>query len=150
MKKGLVKSLATFFGIGYLPLMAGTWASLAALPLAWFFHETLLWQVLVFSLIGLAICKPAEEAFQKKDPGAFVLDEVAGMQLSLLALPKNGYIFSAAFILFRLFDIWKPGPIGRIQASKNPMSIMWDDILAGLFANILLQASVRLFPVLSA
>ncbi len=142
MKKG-IKILATFFGLGYLPLVPGTWASLAALTLAWFFHETLIWQVVGFSLIGLLICKPAEDAFGSKDPGAFVLDEVAGMALSLLWLPKNLVLFVIAFILFRALDILKPGPIGKIQASRTPMSIMWDDLLAGVFVNVFLQIIVR-------
>ena len=123
--------------------MPGTWASLAALPSAWFFHDALIWQTLFLSLIGLAICKPAEEAFQAKDPGAFVLDEVAGMMVSLVWLPRNWMIFSAAFLLFRILDVLKPGPIRKIQNSKTPTSIMWDDLLAGAFVNIFLQIIVR-------
>ncbi len=141
---GGVKILATFFGVGYLPLMPGTWASLAALPLAWFFHEILVWQVVGLSLVGLLICKPAEDAFGTKDPGAFVLDEVAGMMVSILLLPKELWILGAGFILFRVLDVWKPGPIGWIQNTKTPTSIMWDDLAAGAVVNVLLQIVVRL------
>ena len=141
--KRVVKLFATFFYIGYLPLMPGTWASLAVLPLAWFFHDALIWQILLSSFVGLAICKPAEQVFQTKDPGAFVLDEVAGMMVSLVWLPRNWMIFSAAFTLFRILDVLKPGPIRNIQNSKAPTSIMWDDLLAGVFVNIFLQIIVR-------
>ena len=142
--KGVVRLLASFYYVGYLPWAPGTWGSLAALPIAWFFHENLVWLVVIFSLTGFLICQPAEEVFNAKDPRHFVLDEVAGMTLAVLWLPKNLILYLVGFILFRALDVWKPGPIGWIQDSKTPSSIMWDDLLAGLFVNIFLQIASRL------
>ena len=61
------------------------------------------------------------------------------MLLSVLWLPKSLPFYAAAFFLFRLFDIWKPWPIRWIQASPHATSIMWDDLLAGVFANIFIH-----------
>ncbi|OIO37998.1 MAG: hypothetical protein AUJ71_04040 [Candidatus Omnitrophica bacterium CG1_02_49_16] len=146
--KRSVKFLASFSYAGYLPWAPGTWGSLVALLIAWFFNEYLLWSIVIFSFIGLSICRPAEEAFNAKDPHRFVLDEVVGMMASVLFLPKRYLVFLAAFILFRVLDVLKPGPIGRIQASRTPSSIMWDDLSAGALVNILLQVSLRLIPCL--
>ena len=85
------------------------------------------------------ICKRAEEVFNAKDPGCFVLDEVVGMMVSVLWLPKNLLLYVAGFILFRVLDVWKPGPIGWIQNTKTPHSIMWDDLAAGAVVNVVLQ-----------
>ena len=142
--KGWVKLLATFFYVGYLPIAPGTWATLAGLPIAWFFNENLGWLTVIFSLVGLVICKPAKEVFNAKDPGCFVLDEVAGMMVSVLWLPKNLALYGMAFILFRLLDISKPGLIRKIQNCKASTSIMWDDLLAGAVVNVVLQVFVRL------
>jgi phosphatidylglycerophosphatase A len=139
-----VKGAASFFYIGYLPWMPGTWGTIAALPIAWFLNENLVWIALGLSLVGLLICKPAEKAFNAKDPSRFVLDEVAGMALAVLWLPKTIFIYAIGFILFRILDIWKPGPIRWIQDSKTPTSIMWDDLLAGAAVNIILQIVVRI------
>ena len=139
-----VKLLASFFYVGYLPWAPGTWGSLTALPMAWFLNENLVWIVLSLAAVGLLICKPAEKAFGVKDPSRFVLDEVAGMAISVLWLPKTIFVYVVAFILFRVLDIWKPGPIGWIQNSKTPSSIMWDDLLAGAVVNIVLQVVVGL------
>ena len=134
-----VKVLATFFYVGYLPIAPGTWASLVGLSIAWFFNESLFWLAVIFSLIGFVICKRAEEVFNAKDPGCFVLDEVVGMMVSVLWLPKNLLLYVAGFILFRVLDVWKPGPIGWIQNTKTPHSIMWDDLAAGAVVNVVLQ-----------
>ena len=139
-----VKLLGSFFYVGHLPWMPGTWGSLAVLPMAWFFNENLVWIVVIFSFVGFLICKPAEEAFNAKDPGWFVLDETAGMALAVLWLPKNLILYAAGFILFRVLDVWKPGLIGWIQKTKSPSSIMWDDLLAGAVVNLFLRLAARL------
>lgn len=74
----------------------------------------------------------------KDDPGEIVIDEVAGMWLALLFLPKSILLFSLAFILFRIFDITKPWIIGKIQSLHGGFGIMLDDILAGILARLIL------------
>ena len=134
-----VKLPASFFYVGYLPWMPGTWGSLAGFALAWFFNPRLFWMFLGFSLAGFLIAAPAERAFGKKDPQNFVLDEVVGMMLSVLWLPRTPALFIAAFILFRILDTLKPGPIGWIQKRETPSGILWDDLAAGAAVNLILQ-----------
>ena len=138
IQKKLTQIVASFFGAGYLPLCPGTWASVIGVVLAWFLADTLVYWTVLFCLAGFWACRGAREAFGSKDPGAFVMDEVCGMMLAVLWLPRTLVLYAVAFILFRLFDIWKPWPISRIQASVRPWSIMGDDLLAGFFANLVL------------
>jgi len=138
--KKLTLAVASFFGVGYLPRCPGTWASAAAVVLAWFLGSTLIYWTVFFCIAGLWACVGAREAFGAEDPGAFVMDEVCGMMLAVLWLPRTLVLYAAAFVLFRLFDIWKPWPISKIQASKGSWSIMGDDLLAGVFANLLLSS----------
>ena len=144
---GFVKALASFFYIGYLPLAPGTWGSLAGLASAWWFYPVLAPLTLILSVIGFCLCRPAEDAFQTKDPARFVLDEVCGMMLSVLWLPRSPRIFIAAFVLFRIVDTLKPCPICLIQKSKSPLSIMWDDLAAAVLVNLFLQAGVRFLGI---
>ena len=74
-----------------------------------------------------------------------MLDEVCGMMATVLWLPKTLPVFIAAFLLFRLLDIWKPWPISWLQDQKHPFSIMHDDLAAGLLGNLILRAALRLF-----
>jgi len=73
-----------------------------------------------------------------KDPSEVVIDEVAGMWISLLFIPKNIFLFTLAFVLFRLFDIFKPWVINKVQDMKGGFGIMLDDILAGIFTRIII------------
>ncbi len=140
MTKKLTLAVASFLGVGYLPKCPGTWASGIAVVLAWFLPGSLVYWTICFSLAGLWACLGAREAFGADDPGAFVMDEVCGMMLAVLWLPRTLILYAVAFALFRLFDIWKPWPISRIQKSKRSWSIMGDDLLAGVFANLVLCA----------
>lgn len=139
MKTWLVKFIATFGFVGYLPIAPGTWASALA-ALLYFGMPTLAPQLLVaFMVAGYAVTGEAEKVFQKKDPGVFVMDEVAGMMLALLGLPLTGPVILAAFLLFRFFDVVKPWPICLIQKMKSPLSIMHDDLAAGLATNFIIH-----------
>lgn len=139
----LVKIISTFFGVGYLPLMSGTWASAVAAILVWFLGDSLLIWTSVFTAAGLLVCRASQDALGSKDPKAFVMDEVCGMMLTLLWLPKNIYVYLAAFLLFRVLDVVKPWPISKLQQSAHASSIMTDDLAAGLAGNLILQALLR-------
>ena len=76
-----------------------------------------------------------------------MLDEVAGMMLSVLWLPKNLAFYGTAFLLFRLLDVSKPGLIRKIQNAKAPTSIMCDDLLAGVFMNVIMQLVIRVIAI---
>lgn len=138
--------LATWFGIGLIPLAPGTWASLAALPFAWAIRS--LWGApslaLAVALIFAVGCWAAAIVAKRSgiaDPGAIVIDEIAGQWLVLLAAPLSPLAWSLAFLLFRLFDIWKPWPVRWIDHHvKGGLGIMLDDVAAAGYAVLALSA----------
>lgn len=142
--KFLVKLIATFFGVGYLTFIPATWASAVTAIASWFLYDGLLYWIVGLSIVGFWACRPATVVFKSADPKQFVMDEVCGMMVSILWLPKTVPLFFAAFILFRILDAWKPWPICLIQENKHPSSILWDDLVAGLFANLILQGITRI------
>ncbi len=146
MRKAWTRIIATFFGVGCIPLVPATWASAIATVLAWYLGEPLIYPVLaVFTISGFWACHAAKEVFESDDPKPFVMDEVCGMMLGVLWLPRNAYLYLAAFILFRILDAWKPWPISKIDESHRPSCILWDDIAAGVLTNVILQIAVRTF-----
>lgn len=146
----LALSIATF-GVGYLPLIPGTFGSLASVGIFLVFTQiatgtSLVALVLIFTLIvtfsGIWAASRTEELAGRKDPGKVVVDEVAGQMLALLPLTlfnlqslTRGVIVS--FILFRLFDIFKPYPAGRFERLKGGYGIMCDDLVAGAYAAVI-------------
>lgn len=132
--------LGTWFGAGLLPVMPGTWGSFVALPCAWAIRS--LWGVAGLAIAALFIfavgCWAAGTIVKTsgvKDPGAMVIDEVAAQWLVLLPAPLNPLAFVAAFLLFRIFDIWKPWPVGLADRRvTGGLGIMLDDLLAAVYA----------------
>ncbi len=146
----LIKIIATFFGLGYLPLMPGTAASIAGLLIFLLVGNRSAWYVLITAFMlfaGFAVSGRAERAFDRKDSRRIVIDEVAGMLTALLFLPYNIRIALSGLVLFRIFDIAKPYPCNRLQHLSGSAGIMLDDIVAGLYANIILQAVLRLISL---
>ena len=120
--------------------MPGTWASLAALPCAWVLRSWLgAWGLAAGAGAALvAGCWASARVVQQSrasDPGYIVIDEIAAQWLVLAALPLDWRLYLAAFLLFRLFDIWKPFPIGWLDRSvKGGFGIMLDDVMAAIYA----------------
>jgi phosphatidylglycerophosphatase A len=95
--------------------------------------------ILVVTLIGIWAASRTEKVQQKKDPSIVVIDEVAGQMIALLSGPfwiQTWWSILTAFILFRLFDIWKPYPVRRLESLESGLGIMADDVLAGVYALI--------------
>ena len=145
MGKKLNSFIATSGGIGYLPLAPGTWAA-GALAILWFFvcqkfPDTIIWQVLLACLlfIGGVYFSGKLISDKEKDPSFVVIDEVAGMAVTLLFIPSTWQNFVVGFILFRFFDILKPLGIKRMEKMRKGWGIMLDDILAGIYSNIALH-----------
>ena len=151
--------VATWFGSGLLPKAPGTWGSLAAIPFAYLISiytcpYALISGIVALFFIGIWVSDKIEESSQIKDPGFIVVDEVVGQWMAILPLPflysildsDSFYCFSAlivtvAFIAFRIFDIWKPWPVN--YADKNfsgGYGIMFDDVIAGMYALIVTSA----------
>ncbi len=135
---------ATWGWIGFSPVAPGTVGSLAALPLCVFIGAQNAITGLLFIggliLVSAWIAHEAEKTFARPDPGAIVIDEVCGMAVAMWGLPLTPLFVVEGFALFRLFDIIKPFPIRWIEKKvKGGMGIVLDDVVAGLFANILLR-----------
>jgi len=130
-------------GVGFLRPAPGTWGSLVVLPVVLLGPVAAAMLALLLLGVGLWALKRLPEA--REDPGWVVIDEGAGQALALAALPGFGWLGVAlAFGLFRLFDIWKPGPVGLLDRQKTPSGVMGDDIMAGAMAGgvlLLLQAA---------
>jgi len=143
----MIKILSTFFYIGYLPLIPGTFASITGVFLFYFLKDNLLiyiFSILFLLLIGILVGERAEEVFQRKDCPFIVIDEVLGMLLSLIFIPYDIKLVIIAFVIFRILDTLKPYPASMLQNLKGGIGIMGDDIVAGLYTNIILQLALRL------
>jgi phosphatidylglycerophosphatase A len=102
--------------------------------------------LVVVILVGIWAGSRVERVLGKKDPGIIVIDEVAGMLLSVILLPRTIPVLITAFLLFRLFDIWKPFPARESQALTGGMGVMVDDLIAGFYTLILIMGALTLFP----
>jgi phosphatidylglycerophosphatase A len=137
--------LATAFGLGLLPFAPGTWGTLAGVALAWLLGRlpegptqqlVLVGLAVAVTVAGVPLARAAEKEAGRKDPGWFVLDEVAGYLVAVLGLPLRGPVLLGAFVAFRVFDIWKPPPIRRLERESGGIGVMADDLMAGIYANV--------------
>ena len=132
--------IATWFGSGLLPKAPGTWGSLAALPFAALISALGgPWSLLAASLLAFALGLWAAERYAESlgsaDPGAVVIDEVAGMWLALVPLALDLPSYAIAFLFFRVFDIVKLWPANMVERRlKGGLGIMADDMVAGAYA----------------
>ena len=142
--------LANWFGCGLLPLGPGTWGSLAALPLAWLLvthggAPALAAATVAVLLVGWWAAATYVRRTAIDDPREVVIDEVAGQWLTLLAVPPDPLLYLAGFAAFRLFDIWKPWPVGWADRTiGGGLGVMLDDVLAGLYAMAVVALAMRL------
>lgn len=141
---------ASGLGVGYVPAGAGTAGSLWVPALYHLFPESVLGAVLLYGAPGVTLLGVVSatrcERFWGHDPGRVVIDEVAGMMVSLMFLPLNTIVVWAGFLLFRLFDIFKPQPVGIAEKLPKGWGVMADDIVAGIYANLVLQVLIRTVP----
>jgi phosphatidylglycerophosphatase A len=136
--------LATGFYVGNIPPAPGTLGSLIGLPLCFLLAGIQLPPAIILAVlfIGFAvwIAHAAEKTLKKKDPGCIVIDEVAGMVVTLIGLPFNLTTAVIGFIIFRILDILKPFPIRTLDKRLGGgIGIVADDVVAGIFANIILR-----------
>lgn len=136
--------IATWFGSGLLKPAPGTWGTLAALPFAWVIASlgdtwSIPWALALAAAILFPIGVWAAGRYDVRigghDSSEIVVDEVVGVWLALSVVPVDWIHFAAGFILFRVFDIWKPWPIRWADRSiAGGLGVMLDDVLAGLAA----------------
>jgi len=144
-------TILSFFGIGFIPGSSGTYASAITAIMVYFAHKTsdssslftslLILTLVATYLISIPLIKKLKENF---DQSYIVIDEFIGMSISLLPLLLLGQFTPAwlvtGFVLFRFFDIAKPSIIGRIDRSHSAISVLNDDVVAGIFSVVTLFA----------
>lgn len=145
--------LATGFFVGGLPFAPGTFGSVIGLPIAYLLCRLNLLLsvaiVIVFILTAMKIASAAEKIFNRKDPGNIVIDEIVGLTVSLIGLPFNLKTAIAGFILFRVFDIFKPFPIRILERRiGGGTGVVLDDVLAGIYANLILRLAFYITGVI--
>ena len=127
------------WGVGYLPLAPGTFGSVVGIGV-FLLLKSLVFQVVgvvVVTVVGIWAASRTEQILRQKDPGKVVVDEVAGQMIALLPLSvfASGKVWIiVSFILFRLFDIFKPYPARRFERLPGGLGIMADDLVAGFYA----------------
>lgn len=146
-----VHFIACGFGIGAIPWMPGTFATLASIPLCLILSRfSLLIYItitLLLILIGIFLCHKTNRDFGCEDHPAAVWDEFATFPIVMIAIPPTWYFLSIGFVAFRLLDIYKPGPIGWLDKHVHGgIGVMLDDVASALVAWILLQAIIWFFP----
>ena len=137
-----VKLLASFFYLGLLSLMPGTYGSIAGVCIYLLVRQSLfiyLFAIILFQIIGFLVCGKAEIIFQQKDSKKIVIDEVSAMLICYFLVQINIVNLLLGFVLFRIFDIFKPFPINQIQELPGSLGIMLDDLLAAIYTNITLH-----------
>jgi phosphatidylglycerophosphatase A len=149
-KKRLVLALATWWGSGYLPGAPGTWGTLAALPLWWILaHLGPLGYGLgttAVLLLALWAAGPAQAYLGGADHPAIVIDEVAGLLITLAGVPLSWPAAALGFLLFRTLDILKPPPIRWFCAGDSGgLEVVVDDVVAGLMARLALEVIMILW-----
>jgi len=146
-----MKALATLGPLGHLKPAPGTWGSAAAIPVAWVLHALGGFPVLVaatvlVTVLGTWATARYLETAQTQDPSEVIIDEVVGQWIALWPVSAGLWIagtdpwvfpwpgWVTAFVAFRLFDIWKPGPVGWADRRPGAWGVMLDDIIAGLIS----------------
>ncbi|MGH9664764.1 MAG: phosphatidylglycerophosphatase A family protein [Bryobacteraceae bacterium] len=138
--------VATWFGCGYVPAAPGTAGSVGALIPAFLLVHYAHWQAWYFALLALAALAPAiwaagavARSTGRKDPQIVVVDEVAGQWIALAGAVSFSWMsWLGAFVLFRLFDMWKPFPVRQLEALPGGTGIVADDVMAGVYAALVL------------
>jgi len=142
LNEKLITFLATGFGSGLAPFAPGTAGTLVGIliclpliPLPW-----ILRLLLVLALLALSfyVSDQAEKIYKRKDDQRIVIDEIIGFQITMLPVPINVLSICAGFVLFRIFDIWKPFPVRNMQGFPGGWGIVADDVAAGIYAGMVL------------
>lgn len=140
-------AIATVGAVGRAPVAPGTVASGVVAVALWLLQLSPLVQLALLvavTVLGTWAADEAERTLGGKDPGAIVVDEVAGMMLAALAAPPTAVVVAVAFVLFRVFDVVKPFPANIAQRLRGGLGVMVDDLIAGSYALVLVMLARRL------
>ena len=159
--KSFAQLIGTVLGVGYIRPAPGTWGSLVALPWAWLVHVIGGFPLLLIGVVAafvkgwwatIVMTRDSDD----HDPSEIVIDELVGQWIALLPLSYAAWNMDlnvlvmwpgwiAAFAFFRLFDIWKPGPVGWADRRGDALGVMLDDVIAGVFAAIAVLALAAVY-----
>jgi len=155
LARSLAVILASAGGVGFLPVAPGTWGSALAVAIFVLFSPVGLWQfgltLVALFFLGIWAADTAERVFEQKDDQRIVIDEVGGQLVTLaplLFLQSSGSLapLVTGFVLFRCFDIWKPGPVRWAERRfEGGVGVMMDDLVGGILAAVVLVAAVVMF-----
>ena len=143
----LSRTIASLFYVGFIPGMPGTYGSIITALAFWgiyslthgidpLFH---IGALCLITLIGVLVSAQIGRRTGVEDPSYIIIDEVAGQLITFLFLPVTGLNILIGILAFRTFDIWKPFPIRKLEQLGNGIGVMADDLLAGIYGNIVLQ-----------
>lgn len=142
------RALGSGFYTGYVPLAPGTFGSIAALLLyslpGFESPPILISMIIIFSFYGIYVGGKFESVYGK-DPSQCTIDEMVGMWISLLFLPKTIFISLFAFVVWRIMDIIKPYPARQLEKLKGGLGIMLDDIVASIYSFLIVHLILRIF-----
>ncbi|MDD3844815.1 MAG: phosphatidylglycerophosphatase A [Syntrophorhabdaceae bacterium] len=148
VKRRPIDRVLSFFNtccfVGHIPAAPGTFGSLFAAILIYLFPAVFSSPVFAVLFIVFAVATTTMERYEGEDPGHIVIDEFAGMCVAMAGHKVTLLTVGIGFVLFRIFDILKPFPIGRMERLRGGYGIVGDDVVAGIFANILLLLWTRL------
>lgn len=140
--------VATGFGIGRVPVAPGTFGTLLGVPVCLALRELsgplYVVAVVLLFIVGAWLCQLAERRLGSRDHASIVLDEVVGYLVTVWLAPAGWVWLAIGFALFRLFDIWKPFPIRRLERLPGGLGVMADDAAAGLYGFVSLHVIVWL------
>lgn len=141
------RAVASCLWLGYAPIAPATVCSFAVTLVVWLSgalkNPHYVWIVLVILVLGVVTATRAERSYGH-DGRQIVIDEVVGQMIAFLAMPPSAAVFIGGFCLFRFFDILKPFPVGRSQRLRSGLGVVADDVLAGVYANLVLRVLVAL------
>jgi len=147
----LLRSFTSVGFVGRIPGAPGTYGSLVTLPLAFLWgslvnenHLLTVGLILIITITGTIASSIVARHIGDDDPSEIVIDELVGQWIAVLAIPAHWAFWLAAFVLFRLFDIWKPWLIDKAQHLPGGLGIMMDDVLAGIITFLLIQGAAAL------
>ncbi|MBS9776271.1 MAG: phosphatidylglycerophosphatase A [Fusobacterium sp.] len=164
IENNMIKNLGTWFGLGEFPFMPGTFGTLGGIPvfiilsyMKRFFPNMMLYNsfyfffLMTFFAVSVYVADICEkEIYKKEDPQAVVIDEVLGFLTTLflinpVGVKSNLIAIVLAFVIFRILDITKIGPINRSQSLENGVGVVLDDFLAGIIGNFILVCIWTIF-----
>jgi len=146
MSERLIKSIATFGGLGYSRIAPGTTGCLAAVAIYLLTRQNFavyITATAVLLFLGFFVSGKAEEIFKAKDAKPIVIDDACGLLIALFLIPFSYPKIIIAFLLFRTIDIIKPFPVRRMEKLAGSLGIMGDDIVAGIYTNLIVRLALR-------